>query len=407
MVFGAYYLLKIQYGGGKGKIVFAFEMKKYFKLLIKILVTFCAIICHTVCARCEDISVSAKSAILMCAGSGSTLWSKNECEPLPMASTTKIMTALLVLEAISACGNKEIEITDEMVRIEGTSMGLMPGDIVTMEALAQGMLLCSGNDAANAGAIAVSGNTDKFLTLMNQKSKAIGMQNTLFSTPSGLDKDHHHSTARDMAVLGAYAMENENFAKIVSQKSMKVNFVNPGKSVNLRNHNKLLRLYDGCVGIKTGFTKAAGRCLVSCAEKEGVRLVAVTLNALNDWDDHTKLYEYGFANTVSKCFDDSAFVSQIKTNSRNVSEIPVRGISSFCASFKKGDESRVQRKIELASALNTPIEKGQIVGKVIYLLDDKIIGQNNVISDAEITDYPTTPKNIWQSVCDFFKRIFI
>ena len=157
------------------------------------------------------LDVSAESGILICADSGSVIWSKNETEPMPMASTTKIMTSLLALEHTEACGNQEIEITDDMVRVEGTSMGLRAGDIVNLEALVQGMLLCSGNDAANAVAIAVGGNVNNFIDLMNEKARMIGMENTKFSTPSGLDKDDHHSTAKDMATLGAYAMENENF----------------------------------------------------------------------------------------------------------------------------------------------------------------------------------------------------
>ena len=161
-------------------------------------------------AYASELDVSAKSAILICADSCDVIWSKNETEPLPMASTTKIMTSLLALESMRAQTNKEVEITEEMVRVEGTSMGLRAGDIVDLNALSQGMLLCSGNDAANAAAIAVAGNTENFIFLMNEKAKLIGMQDTKFSTPSGLDKDDHHSTAKDMALLGAYAMENEN-----------------------------------------------------------------------------------------------------------------------------------------------------------------------------------------------------
>ncbi len=354
----------------------------------------------------NDLTVSAKSAILICADSGSVIWSKNENAPLPMASTTKIMTALLTLEAMQACGNKEIEITDEMVRVEGTSMGLRTGDIVNLDALAKGMLLCSGNDAANAAAIAVAGNTDSFINLMNEKAKAIGMQDTKFVTPSGLDKDNHHSTAKDMASLGAYAMENEDFAKIASQKSMKVKFLNPAKTINIKNHNKLLRLYEGCIGVKTGFTKAAGRFLVSCAQKNGVRLVCVTLNSPNDWDDHTKLYNFGFENTVSKTFDDKNFKTQIPIKNRKNEFIEAVGTSEFLRTFKKGDENKVNREINLPDECITPIEKGQILGKVVYSLEGKIIGQNDIISSCEIKEIKPTKKGFFKSISGFFKKIF-
>ncbi len=354
----------------------------------------------------EGFKISAKSAILICADSGSVLWTKNEKEMLPMASTTKIMTALLTLEAMRACENKEVEITNEMVRIEGTSMGLMPGDVVDLEALSKGMLLCSGNDAANAAAIAVSDNTEKFINLMNEKARLIGMKNTKFSTPSGLDKDNHHSTAEDMAILGAYAMENEDFAKIVSQKSMKVAFVNPGKTVNIKNHNKLLRLYEGCIGIKTGFTKSAGRCLVSCAQRNGVKLVCVTLNAPSDWDDHTKLYNFGFENTVLKNFDDKNFKVSIPLKGKNRGNIEAEGISDFSLSFKKGDEDKVKREVEVPQVCKMPVEKGQIVGKVVYYLDGKAIGKNDLVSITEVKDKKFAKKGFFKSIGDFFKRLF-
>lgn len=348
--------------------------------------------------------VSAKSSIVMCADSGVVLWSKNETVPLPMASTTKIMTSLLTLEYMEAMGNKEIEIIDEMVRVEGTSMGLMPGNVVTLDALAKGMLLCSGNDAANAAAIAVGGTVDNFIVLMNEKAKQIGMKDTKFSTPSGLDKDNHHSTAADMAILGVYAMENEKFANIVSQKSMKVKFVNPSKTVSYRNHNKLLRLYENCIGIKTGFTKAAGRCLVSCAEKNGIRLICVTLNAPSDWDDHINLYNFGFENTVLKNFDDHFKINIKAINKDEKIDLECKCENSFSCSIKKGEESNVKRKVILPETINAPIEKGQIVGNVVYYLGDTPIGKNNIISDREIKNMVEPKKNFFYSIMNFFRK---
>lgn len=348
--------------------------------------------------------VSAKSSIVMCADSGVVLWSKNETVPLPMASTTKIMTSLLTLEYMEAMGNKEIEITDEMVRVEGTSMGLMPGNVVTLDALAKGMLLCSGNDAANAAAIAVGSTVDNFIVLMNEKAKQIGMKDTKFSTPSGLDKDNHHSTAADMAILGIYAMENEKFANIVSQKSMKVKFVNPSKTVSYRNHNKLLRLYENCIGIKTGFTKAAGRCLVSCAEKNGIRLICVTLNAPSDWDDHINLYNFGFENTVLKNFDDHFKINIKAINKDEKIDLECKCENSFSCSIKKGEESNVKRKVILPETINAPIEKGQIVGNVVYYLGDTPIGKNNIISDREIKNMVEPKKNFFYSIMNFFRK---
>lgn len=355
----------------------------------------------------EDIDVSAKSAILICADSENVIWAKNENEPLPMASTTKIMTALLALEYMQANGNKEIEITNDMVMVEGTSMGLAAGDIISLESLAQGMLLCSGNDAANSAAIAVGGSIENFVKMMNEKATILGLKDTKFCTPSGLDQGNHHSTAKDMAVLGAYAMENDDFANIVSKKSMSVKFINPSKVVNYKNHNKLLRLYDACIGVKTGFTKSAGRCLVSCAQKGEAKLICVTLNAPNDWDDHIKLYNYGFENVVVKTFDDQNFRIQVPVKNCNTSVVNAECLSQFSACLKKDQEDKIERKIELPSVCSAPIEKGQILGNVVYYYQGNVIGKNNIIATESISNESANfKKGHFNSFKQFFKKIF-
>ncbi len=375
-----------------------------FKKIFLVFILFAALLNFSVIFS-GALDISAQSGILICADSGSVIWSKNETEPLPMASTTKIMTSLLALEHMEACGNKEIEITEEMVRVEGTSMGLRAGNIVNLEALVQGMLLCSGNDAANAAAIAVGGDVNNFIDLMNEKAKMIGMENTKFSTPSGLDKDNHHSTAKDMAILGAYAMENENFLKIASQKSMPVKFLSPNKTVRLKNHNKLLRLYDGCIGVKTGFTKLAGRCLVSCAEKNGVRLICVTLNAPNDWDDHMSLYNFGFENTVSKKFCDVGFKISVPLKNSSEGNLECECGSEFSAVFKKGDELKITRQVEIPDVLEPPIERGQIIGKVVYYLDGKIVGKNDILSSREVKKIKVKKYGFFYGIADFFRKL--
>lgn len=243
-------------------------------------------------ANAVEFSLSAKSAILINALTNEVIYEKNAYEKRGMASTTKIMTALLTIER----GNlhKTCVAKDEDVRIEGTSIGLKEGDRITLETLVQGMLLESGNDAANVSARVIGKSREKFVSLMNQKAKEIGMEDTQFKNPSGLTEEGHFSTAYDMALLGSFAIKNKQFRDICSLSSIRVSYGNPEYQRIFKNHNKLLNSVEGAFGIKTGFTKASGRCLVSAAERDGVTLIAVTLSDPDDWNDHKKLFEYGF-----------------------------------------------------------------------------------------------------------------
>ena len=251
-------------------------------------------------ARAAGPEVSAQSAVVLTADTGTVLFEKDGHTPRPVASTTKIMTALLALEAAQEQGDPLVDITQEMVAVEGSSMGLQAGDSISLTGLAAGMLLASGNDAANAAALYLDGSLESFAARMNQRAAALGMEDTHFVTPSGLDGEDaqgmaHLSTAYDMALLARAALENQAFRQLCSSPSLAVEFAEPVKRVTYTNHNKLLTQYQGCVGVKTGFTKEAGRCLVSAAERDGALLIAVTLNAPNDWEDHTALLDYGFS----------------------------------------------------------------------------------------------------------------
>lgn len=255
-------------------------------IAISILFSFC------IKVKGAEISLSAKSAIIINALTNEVVYEKNAYEKRGMASTTKIMTALLAIEKGDL--QKTYVAQDEDVRIEGTSIGLKGGDKITLETLVCGMLLESGNDAANVTARVIGQSREKFVSLMNKKAEEIGMENTHFENPSGLTADGHFSTAYDMALLGSFAIKNKQFRDIGSLSSLRVSYGNPEYQRTFKNHNKLLNSVEGAFGIKTGFTKASGRCLVSAAERDGVTLVAVTLSAPDDWNDHKKLFEYGF-----------------------------------------------------------------------------------------------------------------
>jgi len=234
--------------------------------------------------RAEAVTLSATAAILLDAGTGEVLYEKNADRQMLIASTTKIMTALVVLE--SACLCDTVEITSAHMT-EGSSMYLRPGETVCVEELLYGLLLCSGNDAAQALADHCGG-TERFVERMNAKAASLGMADTSFENPSGLDGERHYSTARDMARLATAAVKNPTFVRICSTVSVQIG------ERTMRNHNRLLNDIDGCIGLKTGYTRAAGRTLVSCVHRGGRCLVAVTLQDGNDWLDHAALYEYGF-----------------------------------------------------------------------------------------------------------------
>ena len=239
------------------------------------------------------VTVSAKGCVLMDALTGQVIFAKNETEKRPMASTTKIMTTLLTIE--SGDLDTPFMVDADAIRVEGSSMGLREGDIVTKRALCAGMLLPSGNDAANAAAVAVAGSIPAFLEKMNERAAKIGMTHTCFASPSGLDAEGHGASAYDMALLAREALKNPVFAEICSKPALTVSFGNPPYQRTLYNTNKLLARDKTVIGVKTGFTDAAGRCLVSACERDGRRLICVTLFDRNDWNDHEALYDYAFA----------------------------------------------------------------------------------------------------------------
>jgi D-alanyl-D-alanine carboxypeptidase/D-alanyl-D-alanine carboxypeptidase (penicillin-binding protein 5/6) len=263
------------------------------RFIIALLVFLLCFPCISVQAEAAAPHVSAYAAILINADTGAVVFEKNSLERRAMASTTKIMSALLTLEAGDL--DKRFKVDSMAIRVEGSSMGLREGDIVTRRALAYGMLLPSGNDAAGAAAVSVSGSVRDFVKLMNERAERMGLKDTRFANPSGLDAEGHYSTAYDMALLTMHALRNKDFAYICSRQSVKTEFGSPPFGRWLYNNNKLLHMYSGTIGVKTGFTDNAGRCLVSAAERDGVTLIAVTLRAPNDWRDHAAMFDYGFS----------------------------------------------------------------------------------------------------------------
>lgn len=242
----------------------------------------------------QTISTNASATALIDVTSGRLLYSEDGDIPMRIASLTKIMTAIVAIEYGDLAS--KVKVSKRAAGKEGSSIYLRIGEEMTLSNMLYGLMLRSGNDAATAIAEHVGGSEAGFVYLMNEKAKELGLENTQFRNPSGLDHDEHYSSANDLAILTAYALRNKVFAEIVKTEEKQA--PNPYEKWNYkwRNKNKMLRTYEGADGVKTGYTKKAFRCLVSSATRNGQQLVAVTLNDGNDWDDHQKLLDYGFNN---------------------------------------------------------------------------------------------------------------
>lgn len=351
-------------------------------------------------ARAAGPEVSAQSAVVLTADTGAVLFEKDGHTPRPVASTTKIMTALLALEAAQERGDPLVDITQEMVAVEGSSMGLQAGDSISLTGLAAGMLLASGNDAANAAALYLDGSLESFAAQMNQRAAALGMEDTHFVTPSGLDGEDaqgmaHLSTAYDMALLARAALEDQTFRQLCSSPSLAVEFAEPVKRVTYTNHNKLLAQYQGCVGVKTGFTKEAGRCLVSAAERDGALLIAVTLNAPNDWQDHTALLDYGFSQVEPYQLAGGDVRLTVPVVGSPVEVVSLRGSNGGEVTLPLGQGAQVERVVRVPKFLYAPVEAGEQVGEICWYLEGQLLGSAPLIAAGAAPLQEKAP-NLWE-----------
>lgn len=348
-------------------------------------------------------TVSASSYILIEASTGRVLAAKEENTRRPMASTTKIMTALLALEEENC--HERFVVDSEAIRVEGTSMGLKEGDEASLYDLAGGMLAASGNDGANAAAVKIAGSIEAFAEKMNEKAAALSMHNTHFVTPSGLHDEAHYSTAADMALLARAALKNEDFAALCSQKSVQLYYGNPPYTRTLSNHNRLLSSYSGCIGVKTGFTKKAGRCLVSAAERDGVTLICVTLNAPDDWADHTALFDYGFSAVQSRAVSPDVSDVSIPVAGGTSDRMAAALLSPGKTVLTEEEWKRVTRKIECPPFLYAPVQKGDAVGTAVYLLDGEEVCRIPLVAQESVQyDKTAQPPSLWKRIVSFLKE---
>ena len=334
-------------------------------------------------------AVSARNAYVLDAVSGRVLFERNADRQSLIASTTKIMTALIVCEQCNVLDR--MRIPKEAVGIEGSSMYLREGEILTLQELLYGLMLSSGNDAATALAIYCGGTVEGFAELMNDKARILGLTGTHFVNPHGLDAPGHYSTARDLAVLGAYAMENPIFARTVSAKSVRIG------DRYLTNHNKLLWRLDGAEGIKTGYTQAAGRILVSSASRDDRRLLAVTIDAPDDWNDHAYLLEQGFSRYSPR---------RVVTAGEQVAVLDVVG-GETCAveilaaedfSYSLSPEEHPRMAIPGPGFVYAPAVEGAAAGYVYVLIEGNAVGKVPVVYGQTVEMKQEEEKSIWQKL---------
>lgn len=321
-----------------------------------------------------SVGTSAQSCVLYCIDTDDVVYASDEHTKLPMASTTKIMTALVVLE--NADVGETVTIPFEAVGVEGSSAYLMKGEKITVIDLLYALMLESANDAATALAVYTGGDVDRFVAMMNDKARQIGMVDTNFVNPHGLDDSDHYSTAYDMALLCDYAMDNETFAAITASYRYET------ESRLFVNHNRLLKTCDGVIGGKTGFTKRSGRCLVSVARRDGVTMCAVTLNDPNDWKDHNSLYDAAFDMYGRLQLKGGEYNIPV-VNGKNEQLTAVASDMDFVC--EKGKADKVETKVCHDRFVYAPVKKGDTVGYLIHTVNGEEIARSEMKSKVDIS----------------------
>lgn len=352
------------------------------------------LLCPT--ALAAEPPTSAVSAILVDAESGRVLYEKNAHEKKLIASITKLMTALVAIESTPDLA-QEVTIQREDTLAEGSSMYLKIGEKLPLETLLYGLLLQSGNDAALAVARHCAGDVETFVDWMNQRAKSLGMKDSHFMNPNGLNDDEHYSTASDMALLARECMAREELAKIVGTKSITLG------TRSFTNHNKLLWQYEGCEGMKTGYTQLAGRTLVSCARREDQLLLCVTLSDPDDWKDHATLFDYGFETYPRQV---------LATADKNVRRVPVDGSLNRFVSVHTGKdvyyptqaEETIRAEVTLPDRVEAPVTEGSIAGKLSFYLGKDCVGETYLLYDATVRRDAIVGSALLRRVLDFFQR---
>ncbi len=333
--------------------------------------------------------ISARAAVVMEADSGRTVYERDADEPMLIASTTKIMTALIVLERCDP--DQQVTIDPAWTGVEGSSMYLYAGQVLTVRDLLYGLMLASGNDAAVALACITAGSVEAFAELMNEKARDLGCANTHFVNANGLDDPDHHASARDLAAITREAVKNEAFRQIVSTTARKV-----GDNI-YTNHNRLLRACEGVFGVKTGYTMAAGRTLVTACEREGLTFICVTLNDPDDWQDHMSLYDWAYGLYTRD--DVLAGVTWSVPVIGGVAEtVPVAAAEGLAVFHR--DQDAITIEYTLPPFVYADVQAGSTAGQAAAYIDGVEAGRADLVYVRDVPQAPAEEPTFWERVRD-------
>ena len=341
---------------------------------------------------------SAASYALLDPVSGELIAEKDADTRRPMASTTKIMTALIVLERCDL--EATVTVDQRAVGVEGSSIYLFAAEQIKVRTLLYALMLSSANDTAAALAIHTAGSIEDFAVLMNEKAAALGLKDTHFCNPHGLQDEAHYTTARELALLTAAAMENKTFAEIVATSRYSAPQMGTGASRLFLNHNKLLRTFDGAIGVKTGFTKTSGRCLVSAAGRDGLTLIAVTLNDPNDWRDHAALYEWGFSQYVALAPDPVPFTLPVVGGTSGEVTLTPRGTLRLTLPATHGE---INCTVEAPRFLFGGFGENEIKGRLVYRMGDTVLGEIPLVT-ANAVPAAKADQTLWDRIKNLFRK---
>ncbi len=352
------------------------------------------------------LGVSAQYACVIDSLSGRVLYEKNAYARHSMASTTKIMTALVALEN----GNAQdmVTVSANAAGTEGSSIYLKAGEKITLGDLLYGLMLESGNDAAIAIAEHIGGSVEKFAAMMNNKARELGAKNTQFRNPNGLDEEGHFTTAYDLALITRAALRNPVFAEIVSTKRKTISNGEESYGRVLSNHNKLLSLYSGCDGVKTGFTKKTGRCLVSAATKNHVQAIAVTLNAPDDWNDHMRMLDYAFEHYQARpLVVKNMVIKTIPVKNGDATELKLLSDGEFYLTLEnKEGLDRVKLEYDVPEQITAPVQKGTCLGKLKIYYERELVKEIDLCAETDILYVEPPRQNIFEKMKSLFAYWF-